>query len=211
MFGFLARDQFTWGDIIGSLHGETTWVYELGEAIYSICNGRYARPIKSTFPSAEGQSFIPVVYRDEARSSGLRCFHVLFLPIDIVPVDPELVFVMTAFKNDMEPIYEAIAAAVSKYGLTAKRVKDIVGDYRITEKILHVISQAKYVVADLTYERPNVYFELGYARGLGKSVVTTVRKGTMVHCDVKDWTYIEYDDPRTLEHQLVERLKAELG
>ena len=49
MFGLLARDQFTWGDIISSLHGETAWVSELSEAIYSISNGRYAKPIKSTF------------------------------------------------------------------------------------------------------------------------------------------------------------------
>jgi hypothetical protein len=27
-------------------------------------------------------------------------------------------------------------------------------------------------VADLSHERPNVYFELGYARELGKTVVT---------------------------------------
>lgn len=211
MFGLLERDQWSWGDIHRSLSGETTWVSELGNAIHAISNGRYAKPIKSTLPSSEGQSFLPVVYRGETRSSGLRLFHVLFVPTDVVPVDPELVFVITAFKSDMEPIYEAIETAVSKYSLSAKRVKDIVGDYRITDKILNLISQAKYVVADLTHERPNVYFELGYARGLGKTVITTVRKGTTVHFDVKDWTYIEYDDSRTLEHQLVERLKAEGG
>jgi TIR domain len=209
MFGLLERGKFTWGDIHRSLHGETTWISELSEAIYAIASGRYAKPIKSTFPSAEGQSFIPVVYRDETRSSGLRLFHILFVPTDVAPVNPDLVFVISAFRNDMEPIYEAIEAAATNYSLSAKRVKDIVGDYRITDKILHLISQAKYVVADLTHERPNVYFELGYARGLGKTVITTVRKGTTVHFDVKDWTYIEYDDSRNLERQLVERLKAE--
>ena len=208
MFGLLERDQFTWGDIYRSLHGEKTWVSELSEAIYAMANGYYAKPIKSTFPSAEGQSFIPVVYRDEMRSSGLRLFHILFVPTDVMPVDPKLVFVITSFRSDMEPIYEAIEVAASNYNLSAKRVKDIVGDYRITDKILSLINQAKYIVADLTHERPNVYFELGYARGLGKTVITTVRKGTTVHFDVKDWTYIEYDDSQTLERQLLERLRS---
>ena len=209
MFGLLEeRYGFTWGDIQRSLHGETTWVSELSQAIYAISNGRSAKPIKSTFPSAEGQSFIPVVYRDETRSFGLRLFHVLFVPTDVVPVDPALVFVITAYESDMDPIYEAIQAAATTFSLSAKRVKDIVGDYRITNKILELIAQAKYVVADLTHERPNVYFELGYARGLGKTVITTVRKGTTVHFDVKDWTYIEYDDSQTLEHQLLQRLRS---
>src|SRR5262249_41799032 len=129
MFGLLEHKQWYWGDIQLSLKGETTWVSELGKAIHAICNGWYAKPIKSTLSSSEGRSFLPVVYRDEIRSSGLILFHVLFVPTDVVPVDPKLVFVITAFRSDMEPIYKAIEAAVSKYSLSAKRVKDIVGDY----------------------------------------------------------------------------------
>ena len=109
----------------------------------------------------------------------------------------------------MEPAFEAIEAAASKSGLVAKRVKDVLGDYKITDKILSMVGKAKCVVADLTHERPNVYFELGYARGLNKSVITTVRKDTNIHFDVKDWTYIEYDDSRNLERSLIERFKIE--
>src|SRR5215472_8908980 len=68
----------------------------------------------------------------------------------------------------------------------AERVKDVQGDYRITETILAMIRQARFVVADLTHERPNVYFELGYARGLGKTVITLLRAGTIAHFDVRD-------------------------
>ena len=66
------------------------------------------------------------------------------------------------------------------------------------------------VVADLTYERPNVYFELGYARGIGKTVVTAAREGTALHFDVKDWTCVLYNDSRTLEKHLRERFDYEL-
>lgn len=52
------------------------------------------------------------------------------------------------------------------------------GDYRITDRILASIQRAGLVVVDLTQDRPNVYFELGYARGLGKTVVTIMREGT---------------------------------
>ncbi|MFL6147430.1 MAG: TIR domain-containing protein [Pseudonocardiaceae bacterium] len=125
--------------------------------------------------------------------------------------DDKLVFVVCAFHPDMDPAFEAIAAAAASYDLRAERVKDIVGDYRITEKMLSMIRRARLVVADLTHERPNVYFELGYARGIGKTVITILREETVRHFDVYDWSYIPYTDSRPLERLLLERFGHELG
>src|SRR5215467_5107146 len=85
------------------------------------------------------------------------------------PLDEKLVFVISAFTPEMDPAYDAIVAAARTVGLRAERVKDVKGDYRITEKILAMIRRARFIVADLTHDRPNVYFERGYARGLGKT------------------------------------------
>lgn len=57
---------------------------------------------------------------------------------------------------------------------------------------------------------PTCIFELGYARGLGKTVITIAREGTTVHFDVKDWTYIPYVDSRILERDLKKRFEFEL-
>jgi nucleoside 2-deoxyribosyltransferase len=73
-----------------------------------------------------------------------------------------------------------------------------------------MIQKARLVVADLTNERPNVYFELGYARGLNKRVITILREKSVAHFDVRAWTYIEYMDSRPLEKDLVRRFKFEL-
>jgi hypothetical protein len=124
--------------------------------------------------------------------------------------DSNLVFVVMSFSPDMEPIFEGIAAAAANVGLEAKRAKDVLGDYRITDKIMEMILSSRFVVVDLTHERPNVYFELGYARASGKTVITIARRETEIHFDVKDWTYIPYIDSRTLEPDLTERLKNEL-
>jgi hypothetical protein len=129
---------------------------------------------------------------------------------DLDVADDKLVFVITSFAPDMEPIFLAVSAAAHAVGLRAERVKDVKGDYRITDKVLAMIRQARLIVVDLTHERPNVYFELGYARGLGKTVITILRTGTVVHFDVRDWTYLEYFDSRPLEGDLLERFKFEL-
>ena len=98
--------------------------------------------------------------------------------------DSKLVFVIISFSPDMEPIFQGIRDAANEVGLEAKRVKDVQGDYRITNKIMDMIAESRMVVADLTHERPNVYFELGYARGIGKTVITCAREETNIHFDV---------------------------
>ena len=125
--------------------------------------------------------------------------------------DPKLVFVIIAFRDEMTPIFEGIQAAGEALGLDVKRVKDIVGDYRITDQVVRMINESRLIVADLSYERPNVYFELGYARGLGKRVITIARDGTPIHFDVKDWTYIRYFDSRILERDIRKRFEFELA
>lgn len=126
-------------------------------------------------------------------------------------IDAKLVFVIVAFRDDMEPIFEGIKAAGNSVGLDVKRVKDVIGDYRITDQVIQMINSARLIVADLTHERPNVYFELGYARGLGKTVITIAREGTNIHFDVKDWTYLPYTDSRILERDLKKRFEYEVS
>jgi hypothetical protein len=117
------------------------------------------------------------------------------------------IFVVMSFDDDMEPIYEGIRDAAEKLGRSAVRVKDVPGDYRITSAILSMIEAANLLIVDMTYERPNVYFELGLARGLGKDIITVARKGTNLHFDVKDWPCFFYNDSRTLERFLESRLR----
>jgi len=122
-----------------------------------------------------------------------------------------LVFVVMAFTEDMEPVFEGIRDAAKTVGLEAKRVKDVLGDYQITTNLIDMLRASSMVVVDLSYDRPNVYFELGYARGIGKTVITTARSGTQLQFDVKDWTCTFYSDSRLLERSLKERFKIELN
>lgn len=115
-----------------------------------------------------------------------------------------------AFVDDMEPVFEGIRDAAKAADLEAKRVKDVVGDYQISNKLIEMIHDSTIIVADLTHERPNVYFELGYARGIGKTVITTARDGTPLHFDVRDWTCTFYSDSRILERRLKERFVVEM-
>lgn len=127
----------------------------------------------------------------------------------IPKIKANYIFVIMSYDPTMEPVFDAIKSAARRVGMEAERVKDIKRDFPVTEKILEQIDSAQLVVADLTHERPNVYFELGYARGKAKTVVTLLKQGSKAHVDVRGWNYLEYIDSRPLEEDLVERFNAE--
>jgi nucleoside 2-deoxyribosyltransferase len=60
------------------------------------------------------------------------------------------------------------------------------------ERIKEEIFRARFIVADLTDERPSCYFEVGYAEALGRPVIPLASKesvmepgaGTKIHFDI---------------------------
>ena len=130
-----------------------------------------------------------------------------------IPVDPDFIFIIMSFDKRLDSVYSSFKTAASSVGLNALRVSDQLGDYRITDKIIENIHKAFLIIADMSFERPNVYFELSYARGLGKIVIETALEGTNLHFDVKDWVCIFYSisDQETLISTLMQRFTYELN
>jgi nucleoside 2-deoxyribosyltransferase len=69
------------------------------------------------------------------------------------------------------------------------------------------IDGADIVIADLTLNPRNVYFELGYARGKGKRVIQTARKGTLLEFDIRNWRTLLYRNATQLEEKLIEEIR----
>jgi len=79
--------------------------------------------------------------------------------------------------SDVDRLFvEAITPATRDCGLEAKRVDLTEGRETITARILELINGSNLVIADLTYERPNCYFEAGYTQGKGIPIIYTARK-----------------------------------
>lgn len=124
-----------------------------------------------------------------------RGYAFIAMPIDVE--NPELVDVLDAVKE-----------AAGRCGLTAERVDEPESNQRITDRILESICRAEYVIVDLTDSRPNVFYEAGYAQGLGKTPIYIARKGTSLEFDLKDYPVIFFENMRTLKDRLEKRLRG---
>lgn len=86
-------------------------------------------------------------------------------------------FIACAFgRSDVDEIYtKSILKVLEKLKIQPLRVDRINHNKNIDTKIIELINQCNFCIADLTYARPSVYYEAGYVHGLNKEVVFTVR------------------------------------
>jgi hypothetical protein len=106
---------------------------------------------------------------------------------------PRQIFVLMPFKDEQQPVYEAIRNAVAAVdGYTCQRSDDITTPGRISFQIINAITNCDVVVADLAGHNPNVMYELGYAHAAEKPTILLAPKGYKSPFDLYDWRYIGY-------------------
>ena len=118
--------------------------------------------------------------------------------------------VMPMDKNNHQlvDVLEAIKAGAKECSITAERIDDDERNERVTDRILEAIRKAEFVIVDLTNERPNVFFEAGYAHGLGKIPIYVAREGTHLHFDIQDYPVIMFRNMKELRERIAKRLMA---
>src|SRR6516165_8184298 len=74
-------------------------------------------------------------------------------------------FVAMAFGHpDADAVYDTIKKALRPMHIKSVRADRIEHNDDIDDRIIAEIERADFVLADLTYARPSVYFEAGYAQ-----------------------------------------------
>lgn len=116
------------------------------------------------------------------------------------------VFVVMTFRDDSMDTYGVIERACKAYNLEPDRTDKSATTERIFERIVEGIERAAFVVADVTYESVNVYYELGYAEALGKDVIVVAKDGTNLPFDTKDIPTHFFSNYTNLEKDLRARI-----
>jgi hypothetical protein len=126
---------------------------------------------------------------------------------DYQPLQYAFVIMPFSREAELEKAYQlGIRRAVERLGIESIRTDQLQRTSRISTQIEQGIRGAYFVVADLTDERPNCYYELGFAHALGRPAILTARAGTELHFDVSDFQCIFYESEKDLREQLTRRI-----
>ena len=111
--------------------------------------------------------------------------------------DSQQVFVAMSFSKDMNNIYdEAIKPAIVEAGYKPYRVDKEPHGERIDAKIISEIRKSRFLVADVTEHKNGVYYEAGYAQGMGIPVIWSVCKNELkqAHFDTRQFQHILWNE-----------------
>ena len=127
------------------------------------------------------------------------------------PVGPDTAFVAMSMDPEnpqLEDVLDAIKNGARECGVVAERIDEQTSNERITDRMIEAIRRAEFVIVDLTYAKPNVYYEAGYAQGFGKTPIYVASKSTAIHFDVRDYPVVFFANMKGLRTALAERLRA---
>lgn len=127
-------------------------------------------------------------------------------------------FVAMWFSDELTDIYDhGMAPAIVDAGFSPMRIDRKAHNNKIDDEIVAEIRRSRFLVADFTHgaegARGGVYYEAGFAHGLGLPVIFTVRKDQIdkTHFDTRQYAHIMWADAADLRRQLADRISATIG
>lgn len=115
---------------------------------------------------------------------------------------------MDKSRPELVDVHQTVKGVFKEFEVDAVRADEVEHEDRITELVLEKIRSADFLFADLTGERPNVYYEVGYAHALGKRPILYRRTGTPLHFDLSVHNVPEYQNITQLRDLLRQRLRT---
>jgi hypothetical protein len=131
------------------------------------------------------------------------------------------------FDPGLDEVYEqGFAEGIRRAGFTPLRIDKKEHNNKIDDEIIAEIKRSKFIVADFTcgrvrgaddqehwLQRGGVYFETGFAYGLGIPVIWTCRQGDEngMHFDTRQFAHLLWDTPSDLAEALCNRILHIVG
>ena len=190
---------------------ESTTEGEIGYLIdYLVKKGWFdSRPRVTTVEFGEYE--IPVLFRVtvDGRSR---------IAEQLTHVDSSQSFIAMWFDVSMNEVFEkGIKPAVDEAGFDPLRIDRKEYINKIDDEIIAEIRRSRFLVADFTHGangvRGGVYYEAGFAHGLGIPVIFTCREDCVkaLHFDTNHYNHIVWTTPEELHQKLKNRILAVIG
>ena len=119
------------------------------------------------------------------------------------------------FDSQMTKAWKAIERGIDDSGYQPLRIDQRQHNNKIDDEIVAAIRGSRFVVSDFTGHRGGVYFEAGFAMGLGIPVIWLCRKDELdkAHFDTRQYNFILWEQANLadLTKALKNRIEATIG
>lgn len=125
--------------------------------------------------------------------------------------ESRVVFVAMWFDESLQLAWkEGFQKAIEGTGYQALRIDLKEHNEKICDSIIAEIRKSRFLVADFTGHRGGVYYEAGFAKGLGMEVIWTCRETDLekTHFDTRQYNHIVWKDEKDLLEKLKRRIEA---
>ena len=121
-------------------------------------------------------------------------------------------FVVMQFTDEYNALFkEVIRPVCASYGYEVIRGDDFYTSGQIIEDITRSIRESALIIADVTPDNANVFYEVGYAHGIGKpTILLSDRKRDKLPFDIAGFRTLFYDNTISGKGAVEERLKKHL-
>jgi nucleoside 2-deoxyribosyltransferase len=115
--------------------------------------------------------------------------------------------IIVPFDEHGEQVLHSLRGALEEIGVDVFRLDNIRPGASWANAVTDAIRSSDFIVADVTRQNPNVYYELGLAHALRKPTILLMssESGSRLPSDLSGFNYIVYE-PDNL-HELTERVK----
>ncbi|SEM84760.1 hypothetical protein [Nitrosomonas marina] len=108
--------------------------------------------------------------------------------------DPIFAFVLMPFNDEFEDVYKmGIKETASAMDIKAERVDEQIYQEGILERIYRQIEIADIIIADMTGQNANVFYEVGYAHAKDKLCILITKETEDIPFDLKHHRHIVYN------------------
>lgn len=118
------------------------------------------------------------------------------------------------FSEEVAPLWTSVIEPATRLaGYEPLRIDGKQHNGKIDDEIMASIRGSRFVIADFTGNRGGVYYEAGFAHGLGLPVIFMCRQGDELHFDIRQYNCIFWqpDGLEDAQARLKNRILATLG
>lgn len=190
-YGIAALRNFNWEPVLGAGHGSAVPIHKwVGISVRAVGSSielyvENVRVLSVTRTLKRGQIGLFMQGDVQVKFRNLR-----------IDSQKPLCFIVMQFSADFNILYsDVIRPLCEEYGYNVVRGDDFHTSGQILEDITQSIINAALIIADVTPDNPNVFYEVGYAHGLGKpTILLSDRSRERLPFDISGFRTLFYDN-----------------